>query len=342
MSLTGRRVLLMWALTIAGAGLAVSLRAQNPANPPGLTRSNLIHRAGVAPTPLVPPTPPAVKSPVDLFRELLAMTPPERNHFLADRPPDARKLILAKVREYLSLKPDVRELRLRVTELRWYLWPLMNTDPTNRAPLLARIPEADRRLVQQRLMEWDILPPNFQKQLLENEATVRYFTELQEQNGRQTPDISAARREKLQAGIVQWQALPENDRRNIADRFNQFFGLSEREKQETLRTLSGPERRQIEKTLKNFSQLSPRQRAECIRSFEKFASLSVAERQQFLKNAERWKLMTPAERQAWRDVVNRVPPMMMPPVLPMPPMPPRPPAPVHRPPGPQLTTNGGG
>jgi hypothetical protein len=333
-------------LTVAGAGLAVTLMAQNPGTPPGLTRSNLIHRAGAPPPPPAPPAPPAVKSPVDLFRELLAMSPGERSRFLADRSPEARKLILAKVREYLSLKPDVRELRLRVTELRWYLWPLMNTDPTNRAPLLARIPEADRRLVQDRLLQWDVLPPNCQEQLLENEATVRYFTELQEQNGPRTPDISPARREKLQAGIVQWQALPENDRRNIADRFNQFFGLSEREKQQTLRTLSGPERRQIEKTLKNFSQLSPRQRAECIRSFEKFASLSVEERQQFLKNAERWKLMTPAERQAWRDVVNRVSPMMiMPPVVPMPPamaMPPRPPAPVHRAPGPQLATNGGG
>jgi hypothetical protein len=341
MKLSGRRVFFLIAafLWVGWAGISVSVMAQNAPQAPVMTRSNVVRLANAPAAPPVP-APPAVKSPVDLFRELLSMTPAERSHFLAGRSPENRKLIMAKVREYQSLKPDVRELRLRVTELRWYLWPLMTMDPTNRAPLLARVPAADLKLIQDRLRQWDILPPDLQKQLLENEATVRYFTELQEQKERSSADISPARRGKLEAGIREWQALPERDRQNIADRFNQFFGLNDREKEASLQTLSEQERRQIEKTLRNFSELSPMQRAQCIRSFEKFAGLTIEERQQFLKNAERWKLMTPDDRQAWRDVVSRVPPFPMPPSMAMPPKPPLPAQ--RRNVSPAVATNGGG
>ena len=116
--------------------------------------------------------------------------------------------------------------------------------------------------------------------------------------------------------------MSEDQRRNTLHRFNQFFALTAAEKEEALNTLSEPERRQIEKTLRTFGHLRPDQRAQCIRSFAKFASLSLDERQQFLKNAERWKLMSPAERQAWRQLVTRLPPPL-PPRLP-PPLPPLP------------------
>ena len=53
------------------------------------------------------------------------MTPDERENFLTNRPPEIRKRILAKVGEYEALDPDERELRLRATELRWYLMPLL-------------------------------------------------------------------------------------------------------------------------------------------------------------------------------------------------------------------------
>ena len=92
------------------------------------------------------------------------------------------------------------------------------------------------------------------------------------------------------------------------------------EKEKALKTLSEPERQQIEKTLQTFGNLGPEQRARCISSFAKFASLSLEERQQFLKNAERWKLMPPSERQAWRQLVRELPPPL-PPRLP-PPLPP--------------------
>src|SRR5438445_3603271 len=64
-----------------------------------------------------PPSAPG--APVDLFRELLVMSADEQKEFLDDRSPEDRKRILAKVRQYESLKPDQRELRLSATELRW-------------------------------------------------------------------------------------------------------------------------------------------------------------------------------------------------------------------------------
>lgn len=288
--------------------------------PPQVGRAQIALADGTNRTASVPALPPLpkVKSPVDQFRELLAMTPVERKHFLSARTPENQRLILAKIREYESLRPEQRELRLKVTELRWYLLPLMQSAPTNRASQLQAIPEATRSLVETRLKEWDALSPDVRKELLDNEATLRYFTEVESGPG----DISPARREKLQAGIDQWRALPEAQRRKIAIRFNQFFDLTATEKDKALEIVSDAERAQIEKTLRTYGNLPPQQRIQCLRSFEKFASLSVEERQQFLKNAERWKLMTPSERQDWRELVTKLSQPPLPGSTPMPPLPP--------------------
>jgi len=91
------------------------------------------------------------KSPVALFRELLAMTPDQRQEAIAIRPPDIQKRILEKLNEYELLPGELRELRLRETELRWYLRPLMDEPQTNRAAALARIPAELRAQVQERI-----------------------------------------------------------------------------------------------------------------------------------------------------------------------------------------------
>jgi hypothetical protein len=283
---------------LATAQLPSSHRLQVRSNP-----TDVIVAERLAEPPPLPP----VQSPVDVFRELLDMTPEEQTEFLTDRPPDVRKRIMAKVREYESLNPVQRELRLRVTELRWYLWPLLKTPATNRAAWLSRIPPDERKLVEDRLRHWDKLTPEVQKELLANDATLRYFSELAASTDQERSNIvknlSPERRKKLEAGIQQLQQMPEQQRQMMITRFDQFFELSPSEKSKALKSLSEPERRQIEKTLTAFGQLSPELRDQCIRSFEKFINMSLAERQQFLKNAERWKLMSPDERQDWCDLV---------------------------------------
>lgn len=242
-----------------------------------------------AQTRAIPPNlmPPTVKlqSPIDFFRRLLLMPPQERMTALTNRTPQSRALILAKVHEYLALNPDERELRLEATELRWYLTPLLQMPPTNRAARLAQIPPEMQKLVISRLTEWDLLPPPLQEQILAYQKTLNYVAHIQ----------------------TQPPPPPDPQQERLADGFNRFFELTPGEKQKVLGTLSEAERAQMEKTLKTFGQLPPEQRDLCIHNYAKFAGLTDAERAEFLKNAESWSKMSPRERQTWRDLVANIP-----------------------------------
>ena len=342
MSFAGRQIPRIAVLLAAGHLLSATLAAQSVNTPvtPGQSDppAGPADVSAVAKPPQPAPALPLASSPISFFRELLAMNAAERNQALTNRPPESRAQILAKVREYESLKPNERELRLHVTELRWYLRPLMTTALTNRTALLAMIPEPSRELVEERLRDWDQVPPDVQKELLGLEPTLQYFAEIEGRTDQQRLDmiksISPARRKMLEKGIEQWEGMSADQRQNTLQRFNQFFQLTAREKDKALKTLSEPERRQIEKTLKTFGSLPPAQRVQCLRSFAKFTSLSLEERQQFLKNAERWKVMSPTERQAWRQLVSHLPPP-----LPRRP-PPLPPPLLQSRPRPTVVTNG--
>jgi hypothetical protein len=263
-----------------------------------------------APAVIMPPLP---QSPVGFFRRLLAMSPGDRENFLTNKPPEVRERLLAKIQEYQALGADERELRLRATELRWYLMPLLRDAPTNRAVRLSQAPDDIRDLVKARLMQWEILPPTLQKEFLDNERTLHYFSHVDATNA--APDSEQAR----------WNALPENQRQTVTAQFNQFFELTPMEKQKALGTLSETEREQMEKTLQSFDKLPPAQRVECIRAYSKFAGMTPQARVEFLKNAERWSQMSPAERKAWGDLAAHVPQWPpLPTALIMPPMPPVP------------------
>lgn len=273
-------------------------------------------------TPAVPPTPvsagtnallppvPQPVSPVAFFRQLLVMTAAERSQALANRTPETRARIMMKIREYLVLDPNERELRLCATELRWYLTPLLRQSPDTRSNSLARVPDDLRGLVESRLRQWDILPPPLQAQLLENEKAMQYFAQVRTNN----------------------PATASVEQQHLSEQFNQFFELTPKEKAKTLGTLSEEERAVMDKTLKTFEKLPPQQRILCIRNYAKFAGMSAAERTEFLKNAEQWSKMSPAERQSWRNLVAQIPqmPPMPPPIIPANLIPPTVPKP-HRP-----------
>ncbi|MGH7970104.1 MAG: DUF3106 domain-containing protein [Limisphaerales bacterium] len=235
---------------------------------------------------------------------------------LTNRPPQSQKLILAKVKEYLSLSPEQRELRLRVTELHFFLVPLMSTPATNRPARLALIPSDVRKLVEDRLGQWDALSPESQAELLQNEATLRTLIDLGAQPPSNQQEIvttfGPAQKAQLEAGIRHWQALSDDQRGVIIERFNRFLDLTSPEKEKALSTLSDAERLQLDRTLDTFEKLSPLQRAKCVRAFDKFANLSPEGRQRFLRGAERWSRMNPSQRQLWRDLVyslSHEPPM---------------------------------
>jgi hypothetical protein len=279
----------VWSTTVLLHGEIQSLVAAPPAK--------------TASTAIMPPIP-QMQSPVVFFRELLSMSPAERLNTLTNRTPEVRQRLLQKVHEYQAMPPDERELRLRATELRWYLIPLLRQSPTNRMAMFAQMPDDLKPLAKSRLALWDLLPPPLKQELLENDRTLHYFAQVEASNNAANP--------------------ADPHQQQVAEQFNQFFELTVREKKATLSTLSPTEREQMQKTLASFEQLPPMQRITCVRSFSQFAGMNPADRTEFLKNAERWSQMSPGERQAWRDLVAHVPqwPPLPPSVLIPPPPPP--------------------
>lgn len=257
----------------------------------------------------------SIKSPIAAFRELLAMTPEQRKRAIASRSPDIQQRILEKLGEYDILPGELREQRLRETELRWYLRPLMDVPRTNRAARLALIPEGERQIVEERLQVWDLVPPQLQEEWKNNDLVANYLAQITSATPEETNAILSLipleQRVKLQAGLDRWNRMSDGERQRALAGFKQFFELTPEEKEKTLNTIPDAERQQMEETLAAYGKLTPSQRAQCMNSFEKFATMSVVERQQFLKNAKRWQEMTPEERQKWRDLVHVAP--IMPP-----------------------------
>jgi hypothetical protein len=250
--------------------------------------------------------PASVESPIAIFRELLGMSPQERSQAIAIRPVDVQKRILEKLNEYEILPNGLREQRLRETELRWYLRPLMDEPRTNRAARLALIPEDFRKLVEERLQLWDLLPPPLQQEWENNDLVAGYFAQVGSA-AFDTNEISGIPPDELN----RWKVMSPEERQKALAGFNKFFELPPEEKEKTLESVSDEERQQMKQTLDAFGKLTPAQRVQCIRSFEKFATMSLAERQQFLKNAEEWSKMTPEEREKWRQLVTVAPIMPM-------------------------------
>lgn len=282
------------------------------------------------------PAPPLPPVPLD-FRQLLAMTPAEREKTLATRAPQDRQLLEAKLKEYDALSPEEREDRLKSLQLRLYLRPLMKMDQSNRVERLATIPEADRELITKRLKLWDQLSPELQKEFLDNEFALRILLqpELAVPVGSFNATLSPQQRMAIEKAIERWRLLPEGERRRIHEHFQIFFELDDAEKNKRLEDLTDGERRQIERTVRMFESLPPQKREACLAGLERFTQLPKQEREQFLKNAQLWQNLSPEQRKLCRELVMRY-------SIPQPP--PVPPLPLRNPPAAtgtatQLTTN---
>lgn len=305
--MNGFRQRLAWLLSVAIAVLFVFPAAAQKA-------TNSLPPSFSVPANMIPPPPP---SPMDFFRSLLEMSPPQREAVLAHKTPAVRERILAKVTEYAALDPTECELRLRATELRWFLMPLLRAPPGQRTAQLALVPDSIRSLVRARLMEWQTLPPPLQEEFLKNEHILGYFSRVDATNSFTEAE------EPTDAEQSHWNALTDRQRKGMTVQFNQFFSLSTLEKQQAIDALSNNERAQIEKTMLVFDKLPAPQRIECLVAFTKFANLSPGARVEFLRNAQRWSRMTATERKAWVDLVVHVPQWPpLPPALLMPPPPP--------------------
>jgi len=281
-----------------GVAVAIGVRAQSPPAPPAPNPAN----PDLAPPPLPPIQYKAVApgvtlhqtSPVLYFRGILGMTPAEREKALANKPADSKKILLAKVQEYQTLPADIREARLRQTQLRWELTSLINLVPANRTAFIKEAALEDRPLLED-YARWMTNSPAGRKELLDK--------------------LSPDRHTALTQALARWDSVPEPERLQRSAQFSQFCEEDQARQQKTLTTFTDAERRTMEIALKQFAGLPEAQRKVCIQSFQKFATMDPAQRDEFLKNAARWETMTPKERGLWRTLVQRYPPM--------PPLPPR-------------------
>lgn len=252
-------------------------------------------------------------TPVAYFRGLLGMTPAERERVLADKSEEKRREVLAKVREYEALPPEVREARLLQTEMHWRLLVLLPLDSAERQARLREISPMYQPMILSQLARWDDLPGDVRKALLERESFLRTYIQWQGHSAAAQEDIlsklAPRQRERWTEELDRWQALPEDRRVELNQAFRQFFYSTEEEQKETIQTLSQTERRQMEQALQSFANLPPVLQRLCVESFGKFAAMSTDERNQFLQNAAKWEAMTAQERQLWRTLVNKLPPM---------------------------------
>jgi hypothetical protein len=276
------------------------------------------------PGPESPPLPPSLPSPVAAFRELLALDEAGRTQALETRSESQRRSIQAKLIEYDALPREERELRLRATELSWYLRPLLKANPAERPTLVAQVPAPLRSLVERRLASWDRLTPRAQQDFLRSDWALHYFLRLEISNpaeGRAQADrLEAESRRLLERELARWQALPPQQRQRTAEQFHQFFQLPFGEQVKTLNTVPAAEREKVQATLDAFGRLPAARRQATLEAFHRFANLPVAERIEFLRNANRWKEMSPEDRATWRRLVPELPPV--PPGLFEPPLPP--------------------
>ncbi|MGB9602729.1 MAG: DUF3106 domain-containing protein [Verrucomicrobiia bacterium] len=255
-----------------------------------------------------PPPLPPIQSPIAYFRTLLETNQQAREQILSEKTPEQRKILEAKLNEYLALPQNQRELKLFMTELRWYLTTILRTDSTNRISLLQQVPEKYKPLIQDRLQHWEKLPPDIQKELLENEFALQYALRLT--NGSQVQiqttlsTLHPQQKLKVLQTLANWNHLPEQRRKALAENFNKVFELSQQEQEAALKILPPAERIRMENTLAVFSNLSKEEKERCIASFKRFATMSESEREQFLRNAAKWAEMSPQEREAWRNIVR--------------------------------------
>jgi hypothetical protein len=261
----------------------------------------------------------AERNPVAVFRNLLLMQTDARTRELAAKPARLREVLTTRLREYDTLTPAEREARLRATELRFYLNPLLTTIPATRDPQLATVPERLRPLVEERLAAWDKLPAEIQREVLTNERLLQAMTRPAVPNA--FPPLPPGLEPKAPDNVTQWQTLDTKQREQLLDNFTHYFRLDDRAKTRVMAALPEPKRAEATRTLGEFEQLTADERAACLNALKKLGQMSQTEQAQFYANAEQWKKMPESERTAWRKVVIEFPPLP-PGAGPQPPLPP--------------------
>lgn len=299
------------AAPIVVLGLLACASAFSPSPVAGAT--NAVTAAAAPVLARQPPLPPKTPSPVEGFRQLLALPAVEREQALARKSERHRQYLEGQLRDFDRLSPTEREVRLRLMELRYHLPPLMRTAPSERGELLQAVPPTIRELVDERLRGWDALPLEQQQELLQTQNALAYVPTLAGSSAAQREaaltGMSAERRQQLEKELAHWRSLPSEQRDRVASLFAQLFDLNAQQRQDVLNRLPAAEREKTAPTIERLGGLSPDQRSRVLEAFARFSRMSHDEQDRLLLNAARWQAMTPEERRSWRLLISRLPPL---------------------------------
>ena len=305
---------MLYVLLLLSLGCCVIAAAQQADVPPAVRQSASTSK----------PTPPPIPSlgSVDTFRRILALTPVEREKFLATRTPEQRQIVEWKLREYQAMTQEERDGRLRELQVRVYVRQMIKMPASNRTDYLKMLPPLELKMAQERLAQWDALTPEMQQQVIDNWWAI---TRIAQTPSRLLPAGMPVNENEMEFG--RWRQLPAAEKERVLDHFQRFVEeLDERDKSKALNILSDAERQQMQFSLRAFENLPKDKRDRCLEGFKKFAELPSDERAKFLVNVNQWQSMSPKERQSWRVLVSKMALLSAPPLPPgtskAPPLPP--------------------
>ncbi|MBN2508453.1 MAG: DUF3106 domain-containing protein [Verrucomicrobia bacterium] len=259
--------------------------------------------------------------PTAFFRELLEARSQDRKQLLGRHSPAQQTVLLTQIQRYETMTRKQRDHQLLTLELRWYLAFLMRQSPSNRAMLLLSVPAPRRGLVDSRLVFWDRLSPEIQKDILENEMAIRmqYSLPMMQQTLAHLP---SAQRQKILEDIARWEAMPVERKQKVYWGFQYLFELDDAPPPPLpdpgAMAVPGdpPLPVPLSQMFSEFKKLPSDDRVACLENFQRFTRLPPDQRTRFVKAAYRWSQMSESERNAWRRAVSdeASPPAPLPPM----------------------------
>jgi hypothetical protein len=220
--------------------------------------------------------------------------------------------------------------------------------PEGRKAMLLGRPEESRKILEEKLREYEALSPKERERRLCAVELHWYLQQLVAMKKADREDALTQVPDKYRPVVAyrlkQWERVGEEQKKQILvnqialkyvsspqpetppmpvelevqNRLRDFFKMSEREQQKALEHFAS-DRNEMIATLKAFQALPEEERNKCIRSFGQFATMSAGEQAEFLRNVERWQAMPNEARATWRELVQTMPPV--PPDLIIPPFP---------------------
>ncbi|MBM3847569.1 MAG: hypothetical protein FJ405_14955 [Verrucomicrobia bacterium] len=273
-----------------------------------ISRGSATLGAAELPHPGMPPIPGIGQ--VSFFRELLQMDPGRQAKALANRIPGNRELLEKKLREYEMLSQTERDTRLRALEFHHYMKALMAVPEEVQRTWLTAIPAEYRRLCEDRLRLWNLLPQELKAFVQDNEMKRQWLTRWQgasaAERERLLSSMSERQRKEMELNAALWRAMSPSERDKVWRGARQMLELGSDGQRKVLMALTANHREQAERFVDLMSRASVAQRDARLDGLRKFTEMDTVDRARYLRAWEQWQKMTEQERSSWRQLQARI------------------------------------